>query len=254
MARTRTLAQLWSSAQLMADMPNTTFATSAEGYERINYSIAQLWGEIAHSNGGDYLREARTLSTTANQAYTDIGGTGSSLNSLAGSFLKLIALDVTIDGMPQSIPELPNFEDRHAFSREVGWTGRAGHSWSMGGPFYTLEYASSGARLHWWPTPSAVHTVTAWIIPTAPVLVQASDTFDGINGFEDWVIHDVAIYLKQREESDPSVLMAERDRIASRIKATLGRKHASPSRVRDVRRRGFFGSGAGNGTGGLGWK
>ena len=252
MARTRTLAQLWSSAQLMADMPNTTFATAAEGYERINYSIARLWGEIAHSDGGDYFREARTLTTTANQAYTEIGSTGSSLNTLAGSYLKLISLEVTLDGMPQTIPELPEWEDRHAFARETGWSGRSGFSWLQGGPFYTHEYSATGARIHWWPTPAAAHTVTAWIIPSAPVLAQTSDTFDGINGFEDAVIHDVAIYLKQREESDPSLLMAERNRIMAHIKRVIGRNHASPRRVRDVRGRGFFGNG--RGSGGLGWK
>lgn len=237
MARTRTLAQLWSSAQLMADMPNTTFATSAEGYERINYAIAKLYGKLVNGAGADYYREARTLTTTANQAYTDIGATGSSLNSLAGSFHRLVALEVTIGEFPQTIPELTNFEDRHAFANQAGWTGRPGISWRLAGPFYTLEYAANGARIHWWPTPVAAHTVTAWIIPSAPILAQASDTFDGINGFEDWVIHDVAIYLKQREESDPSILMAERDRIESEIIKTMGRKHASPGRVRDVMNR-----------------
>ncbi|TXH54800.1 MAG: hypothetical protein E6Q97_10100 [Desulfurellales bacterium] len=240
MARTRTLAQLWASAQLAADMPNTTFATSAEGYERINYSIARLYGKLVNGAGADYFREARTLTTTANQAYTDIGATGSSLNTLAGSFMRLLSLEATIGEYPQDIPELPNWEDRHLFANQAGWTGRPGISWRLAGPYYTLEYAANGARVHWWPTPVAVHTVTAYVIPSAPVLVNASDTFDGINGFEDWVIHDVAIYLKNREESDPSALMAERDRIESEIMTTMGRKHASPKRVRDVRgRRGW---------------
>lgn len=222
----------------MADMPNTTFATSAEGYERINYSIAKLYGKLVNSAGADFFRESRSLTTTANAAYTDIGATGSSLNTLSGSFLRLLSLEATIGEYPQTIPELPDWEMRHAFANQVGWTGRPGVSWRAAGPFYTLEYAANGARIHWWPTPVTTHTVTAWVIPTAPILVQTSDTFDGINGFEDWVIHDVAIYLKQREESDPSVLMAERDRLEGDMLKMLTRKHASPARVRDVMPRG----------------
>lgn len=235
MARTRTLAQLWSSAQLMADMPNTTFATAAEGYERINYSIARLYGKLVNSAGADFFRESRTLSTAANTSYTDIGATGSSLNTLSGSFLRLLSLEVTLGEYPQTIHELPDWELRHAFANYSGWTGREGTKWGKAAPYYTLEYAANGARIHWWPTPTAIHTVTAWVIPTAPVLVQTSDTFDGINGFEDWVIHDVAIYLKQREESDPSVLMAERSEIEADMTKMITRKHSSPGRVRDVR-------------------
>jgi len=232
--RTRTLAELWASAQLMADMPNTTFATSAEGYERVNYSIQKLWGEIAHSDGGDYFKVPRNWETVANQAYTEIG-----LNDSGSTapFLRLISLEVTLSsGVPQTIRELPNWEDRHGLSIVSGWTGG-------GGPYYSLAGSTTYPRVYWWPTPKAVHTVRAWLIPCAPRLTQTTDTFDGIDGFEDAVIHDVAIYLKQREESDASLLMAERDRIMAHIKRVVGRNHASPRRVRDVRSRGFFGAG-----------
>lgn len=234
MPRTRTLAEMWTSVQLMADMPNTTFATATEGYERINYSIQKLWGEIVHSAGGDYFKAPRLWDTVANQSYTEIGSTDSGSTA---PFLRLISLEVTLSGgVPQTIHELPNWEDRHELSRVSGWNG-------ADGPYYSLAGSTTYPRVYWWPTPTAVHSVRAWIIPCAPRLTQTSDTFDGIDGFEDAVIHDAAIYLKQREESDPSLLMAERDRIMAHIKRVTGRNHASPRRVRDVRERGFFGSG-----------
>ena len=244
MARTRTLAQIREEALLLADMPNTTFATSAEATRRVNLSIARLWDRIVQKDGGRYFKEPRTVSTVAGVATTEIGTLGSSLNALAGSFYRLVSLDVTVDGEARDIKRLPDWELRHELQNVTGWGSRE--------VFYEMEAGTSGQRLRWFPTPDAVHTVTAWVIPTAPILVQDSDTFDGINGWEDWVAHDVAIYLLGREESDPSLLMAERQRIEDGIISMIsGRDASEPHRPRSVRRRRMYFGADGRGT--RGW-
>lgn len=244
MAQTRTPDQIWAAALLLADMANSTFATAAEGRDRINKSLAGLWADITRSKGSEYLREPRTISTTANSPTTELGSVGSAITNGGASFLKLISLEVDLGSGPFDIRPLYQWEMRHAFANRSGW--------GNGNVFYTLENSVTGAKLRWWPTPTAVHSVTAWVIPSAPVFSTGTETWDFVNGWDDYVAHDVAIYLLGREQSDTSLLMAERARILEGILGNLGRKHNEPDRVRDVRmpRMGF---GAWNGRNGGDW-
>lgn len=48
-----------------------------------------------------------------------------------------------------------------------------------------------------------------WYVPVITRLVDDTDTIDGVNGWEEWLILDAAIKCMAKEESDPSTLMQQ---------------------------------------------
>jgi hypothetical protein len=71
------------------------------------------------------------------------------------------------------------------------------------------------------------------------IATLTNTTFDGFSGWLDFVVVDAAIRALEKEESDPSALMAERARIEKRIEAMAENRDAgSPPTVADVYRTG----------------
>lgn len=97
-------------------------------------------------------------------------------------------------------------------------------------PFEMHEYPRWSERAS-----TAGYTVTMIYTPVLARLVNGSDTFDGVNGWEEWVILDACIKALNKEESDVSVLMAQRQDIEAEITTMAGnRENAWPSRIVDV--------------------
>jgi hypothetical protein len=78
------------------------------------------------------------------------------------------------------------------------------------------------------------------------------DTVDGISGWTEYIICDAAMKCMQKEESDVSVLMAEKQMLIKRIEAMAeSRDVGSPARVSDNMYSDFsFPSGSGGNFGG----
>ncbi len=81
-----------------------------------------------------------------------------------------------------------------------------------------------------------------WYNPKMTVMVSDSDSFDGINGWEEYVIIDAAIKMMNKEESDPSALMAEKQSITMRVQAMAADRDIGESdSITDRRRSGLTG-------------
>jgi hypothetical protein len=77
--------------------------------------------------------------------------------------------------------------------------------------------------------------LTLSFIPIMPALSGDSDTFDGINGWEEYIVIDAAIKALLKEESDISALMAQKAAITKRINECAPNRDAGmPDRVTDV--------------------
>ena len=87
--------------------------------------------------------------------------------------------------------------------------------------------------------PVAGYTVTLRYTPAPQRMVAPGDTFDGIAGWEEWIVLDAAIKALAKEESDVSVLMAQRADIEREIVGMAPNREAQwPDRVIDVERLG----------------
>lgn len=119
---------------------------------------------------------------------------------LPTDFYKLLLLDYTSSGQRRPLDKIDFFE------RTYGTTPVAGIQ-------LNLEYA-----------------------PPFTDLVNDADTFDGINGWEEFVEIDAAIKCLNKEETDPGTLLLEKAEIVARIEKMRRRDFANPERTRDVRK------------------
>lgn len=214
MALTRTLVQLRDEARQLANMENSEFASDAEVNRYVNSAIRDLYDKLVQARGEQYYRVTENLTTTADQSTVALSG-------LSSDFYKLLGIDLQLSGRWLEMRAM-DFHHRNNF--QLSTTGRP------------IAYLIKGADLEFFPTPGAVYTIRVHYLPLPTTLSLDADTFDGINGWEDWVVKTVGMWLLLKEESDISGLMAERARIEERIEAMAqSRDHGEPRRPRDVR-------------------
>lgn len=102
-----------------------------------------------------------------------------------------------------------------------------------------IGYRIKAATVVLMPKPSS-GTYRHLYVTAAPVLSADGDTFDGVNGWEQWVVYDVAwkILVKEGSTEEADRMARERDRIQAEIEAAAAdRETANPMRVVDVRSR-----------------
>jgi hypothetical protein len=226
MALTRTAAQLETSARSRADLVGSAFRSQATIFEYLSASCRDLVSMLCRLD--DYWTATTTVNTVAS--------TPSSAFPTAA--WKLIALRVTLDGKRDRVP-LASVDDVDMETSPLGWSGSR---W----PSYRLR----GESLIWVPTPTAVHTVTVDYVPVAVFknsggtaissLSATTDTFDGVFGWEDWVVLHTAIKLKSDGGKDTAQLQAElQAREASLVLAAQERAAEEPHKIRDTWRSGY---------------
>ena len=143
----------------------------------------------------DYYRSSSTISL--------VSGTDS--YTLPADFFKVARVRAQIGSSPNFYEEILRFNDSER-------------------DYYSISAATI-------PT----MTVLLEYIPARADLVNDSDTMDFINGFDELVITDAAIKMKDREESDTNVLMTRKNELINQLEATIkDRDMANPSVTTDV--------------------
>lgn len=210
---TRTLAQLRTEARQRADMEtDDSFIADSELTRMINQSIKELRDLLIENQGHEFFLTTQVITTVA----------GTSSYALNSAFYQLLGVDVTVGGSVYTA--LPfNFHERNSFLNSSGW-GNC--------PVY---YRIEGSNIVFIPTPGGAHTVTLWYIPQFTDLSSDSDTFDGISGWEEYVVVDAAMKMLEKEESDTSALMARKMVLVDRIRSLAAKRDAGmPARIVDV--------------------
>ena len=117
-----------------------------------------------------------------------------------------------------------------------------------------LRYRISGNNIEIVPLASSGQTFRIHYAPRPKTLMQDTDTVDGVAGYEEFIIIDAAIKAMQKEESDCSLLMAQRASIIKDIEDTAANRDiGEPETVSDSRTRNFAWSDDGQYGGGNGF-
>lgn len=209
-----TLLQIKTQARQRANMEQSQFVTDAELVTYINSSIAELHDLLVATYGPDYYIESHSFATVSDtQDY-----------ALPADFYKLKGVDILISGDDYFSLRPFNFNERNR-NQEV--------SDILGAP--SLRYRLVGSNIRFSPTPSAAHTVKLWYVPTATALAVDGDTYADVNGYVEYVITDVAIKMLQKEESDVSVLSAQKMDLRKRIENMAQNRDAEqPESISDI--------------------
>lgn len=227
MSLTVTLASLKTQARQRADMENSSFVSDSELLALINNSYAELYDILVQAYGSNYFALETTLTMDQNtQKY-----------ALPSDFYKLLGVDLLIDGTyglatARYVTLDPfEFQERNRFSNIVVST--------VAGTYPNYRYRLMGQYLRF-IAPQTGDTIVVHYVPRVTLLVNDSDTVDGVNGFEEYIIIDAAIKMAIKEESDVSALMAQKQGIMNRIKMMSAQRDVGRApKVSDVTRTGM---------------
>lgn len=208
MAANITLADIRTQIRRRANMENSQFVTDAELTGYVNAGLQELYDLITASSEDYYTTSATIAVDGVLKSY-----------ALPANFYKLMGVDYNLGGFPTSMQRFV-FNDRNRYVNT----------------HQVIRYRIVGSNIHFEPLPPA-QTMTVWYIPAMTKLVADGDTFDAINGWEEYVILDGAIKCLVKEESDPSVLLAQKQGAMVRVQGLAkARDNAFPEKVTDASR------------------
>lgn len=211
-----TLADLKLKSRQRADMVNSKFVDDTELAGYLNNSYAELYDILIATDANYYLTVLPF--TLAN---------GANIYPLPTDFYKLKGLDYasTSGGAGTSWVTVSQF----IFNERNNTISNAA---LISGTTTPISYILQSNQLYLLPETQAGGTYRMWYIPRYVPLVNDTDTLDGINGFEEYVIVDAAIKMLQKEESDVTVLMSQKQSLLSRIQSMAAdRDYSSPKKV-----------------------
>ena len=233
-----TLLQLRDACKDRADMSGSTgpdqFIPDPTWNQYINASFAEFHDIVVRNDVRFYL-------TSSQFAIPQ----GSNTQALPADFMIADGVERSWDnsGLQSTWYDIYKFP-----WRERNWGNNP--YWSLLLP-PQVRYNIAGNNLVFQPNANASGLYQLWYYPIAPVLVNDSDTFDDQRYWFEYVIVDVAMKALQKEESDVSVLMAQKANLTSRIQLMgADRDFAWPEQIG---RRGNGNPGNGFGGGSMGF-
>jgi hypothetical protein len=171
-----TLSQLRTRTRFLSGLENSRSVSDARLNEVINASIRKVWDLLLRHRPDPYTTEQTPAPVTvANQASV----------ALAANFYRLREVEVLDSGnyfrmRPINVSEAWRFENSTSQPR-------------------ALRYRVQSNSLVIVPTPSAAYTLRVYYYPSFTALALDTDTFDGVNGYEDLVIARSIVDIKLRD-------------------------------------------------------
>ena len=230
-----TLGQIRLMAQQRADRVNSNFVTMPEWNSYINQSYFELYDLLTTLYEDYYVQTPLIFPTDGSSAQYD----------LPDDFYKLLGVDMGLASTTNAWVTLRKFE----FASRNQFVYPQLNSTYLG--VFNLRYRLMGNTLMFIPTPSGGQYLRIWYIPRLVQLLKDTDILDGISGWTEYVIVDAAIKALEKEESDVSVLMAQKMALIKRIEDSgMNRDAGMPDCISDVRSQSqTWGGSGGNGPG-----
>ncbi len=247
------LGQLRLLSQQRADRVNSNFVTLPEWNSYINQSMYELYDLLITVSEDYYIAPpAQFASDGTTYLYPLPDGNISFINGISGQgsyiappFYKLRGVDLGISSANNAWVTLRKFmfESRNTYV----YPNSASTIYGV----FNCQYRIMGNNLELIPTPTGNQQFRLWYIPRLAQLLQDTDLTDvGISGWLEYVITDAAIKALQKEESDVSVLAAQKMMLIKRVEdAAQNRDANQPDTITNVRTNGYWGAG----SGGYGW-
>lgn len=213
------LSTLRSRALDLADMVNSDFVDAATVNEWVNTAADELY-DLLVSKFQDYFTKSIAFLTVASQEQY----------ALPADFYKLTGVDLVNGGKTRTLLPFP-FHERNRYRNASAFYGLQAK------PRYWIRGSagSGGTFLHLLPIPPGGLAGTFWYVPARTQLVVDADTFDGVNGWEDFIVFDVAARLVGKEEGDASLWVTKKQEVRQRIEiAAQERDVGEPATITDV--------------------
>lgn len=202
MASNKTLSEIRTRVRQRADMEaSTDFMPDSEINTYINSAYKELYAMLDQHG----MMHTETLQT--------ITADGSTYYALPSDYYATLGV----------------WKDEGNYSRPLkvyGFKDRPFTGPSVTGEAYAYRVTNEYIELY--PRPSS-GTYYHSYHPVVTELSSDSDTLNGVNGWEEFVVIDAAIKCLMKEESDTRALMMERERIVARIEMEAEQRNMGES-------------------------
>ncbi len=218
-----TLSDLKTRSREAADMVGSSFVEDPELTRYINASAQELYDLLIASYGQEYY--------LSEQAIPIVSGTDK--YTLATDFYKLVGVDLVLSAgaSGEAVTLQP-----YMFSERNKYLNSYVSSFSNNGAV-RAKYRLQNDTIKLIPEPSGGFSLKVHYIPAMAKFVSDVDTFDGVNGWEEYIVVDAAIKMLRKEESDITALTFEKRELTERIEAMANSRDAgNPEYVADVSR------------------
>ena len=226
-----TLGDLITQIRNRCDLTYSEFITDEELSIYINFSLGELYGLLVNSFGGDYFATSVVKNIAAN-------GTALTTN-LPDELYKVLGVDLQISPSPSTnrITLQPyNFNERN----RANATNMSGYATQ-----YTTNYRYKifNQTLQIQPPAAGPLELLVWYVPQAPQfdvtlpldLEQTFQNNSNLNSWLEYVLVDVSIKCKSKEETDASMFVRQKALLTERIRnEAQNRDIGSTARVQDV--------------------
>ena len=185
MPATETLVNMRNRARQRADQVDSTFVPDAELNTYLNTYLAELHDLLVGAYGEDYFTTSATFTTVSGQEVYNIV-TDISVSDM----YKLRGVDIFVTPSHPIALRKFNFLNRN---RGIGPSDR----------IYSTDtrYRLIQGNIHLVPAPDSGRTAKLWYVPSFTKLSLDADTFDGINGWEEYAVLKAARRMLVKEES-----------------------------------------------------
>lgn len=208
MARNATLGTLKTMIREQADMVSSSFITEAELNRYVNNSCAELYGLLVRAYGEDYYMTETSVVVPANSESV----------SLPSGFFKLLQVEIR---PPSQRPILL----RQYMLRDK-------HNYVVGSGNYNFRYRIMGSKIYLDQTTKNALTLHMFVVPAFTDMVNDSDSFDFVNGWEDYVIADVCMKVLAKQQDDLSYYIGKKTEQLDRInKEKMARNLSEPQEM-----------------------
>lgn len=221
MAASVTLSSMISSVRRRANIENqTSFISDAEITEYLNAGLSALYDMLVQAGGQPWYRASKTFSTSGNTAFYSFATIG------ATDFYVMQSVDVQLgsNNVP-TVSARPYMEfERNRYKFYPGWTYAT--------PIY---YRIQDSGINFIPGPSGTFAITLNYYPVFVHLVNGSDTFDGVNGWEEYAIWKAVADCRGKGDEDPSYALGKAKELELKIQSMSEQRDAgAPERMTET--------------------
>lgn len=212
-----TLLELRDSAKDRADMTGSNRIDTAQWNEYINKSKDRLYDLLIAAYDSEYYTKSALINVVAN---TDT-------YPLPLDYYKTVLMEYIIDQYHSYPLKKFNFIEKNRSVYPIGFNRYGNY----------LKYREVADNVIFHPSPITNCVLKLWYIPLATNLVADIDSLKGFNGWEEYIILDVAIKAARSEETDTKDLERDRLMLMSQLQEMAENRNVNcSSRIQNVER------------------
>lgn len=201
-----TLLSIRTACKSQSDNVGQSFDGDSEWNQFIQEGYSELYGKIVTAFGNDYFTQGTSPYTFTTDGINSLFALPDGSGAFP-AFFKLLGVDLKIQGGNNQFLTLKpfSFADRN-------------------------KYAAFNQTV-----PMAGQTIRVHYVPRLTLPTQDSDTIDGVNGWESWMIVYACMKAAVKEESDATAYFTQMGAIEKRLDAEIENRDAGmPARIVDV--------------------